>query len=133
VLPEVAPVTLGEGWTPAVRSRRYPNVFLKEEGAHPTGSFMARGLAMAVTTAKHFGISKLVVPFAGNAAGALAAFAASAGIQANIFMPKDVPFADYLETIRYGANVALLDGLISACGRMVGERKKKKGGSIYPL
>jgi len=79
VLPEVAPVTLGEGWTPVIRSKRYPNVFVKEEGANPTGSFKARGLALAVTMAKHYGLKKLAVPSAGNAAGALAAAAPMAG------------------------------------------------------
>ena len=82
VLPEVNPVTLGEGWTPMLQSKRYPNVFVKEEGANPTGSFKARGLALAVTMAKHYGLFKLDVPSAGNAAGALAAYAAAAGIAA---------------------------------------------------
>ena len=127
VLPEVEPVTLGEGWTPVVRSRRYRNVFVKEEGANPTGSFKARGLALSVTMAKHYGLKKLAVPSAGNAAGALAAYAAAAKIEANIFMPKDVPFANYVEAKMYGANVALVDGLISDCGRMVVERKEKEG------
>jgi threonine synthase len=127
VLPEVQPVTLGEGWTPMVRSRRYPNVVVKEEGANPTGSFKARGLALAVTMAKHYGLKKLAVPSAGNAAGALAAYAAAAGIEANIFMPKDVPFANYVEAKLYGANVTLVDGLISDCGRIVAERKEKEG------
>jgi len=127
VLPLVTPVTLGEGWTPVVRSRRYPNVLVKEEGANPTGSFKARGLALAVTMAKHYGLKKLAVPSAGNAAGALAAYAAAAGIEANIFMPKDVPFANYVEAKMYGANVTLVDGLISDCGRMVAERKEREG------
>ena len=127
VLPEVTPVTLGEGWTPVIRSRRYPNAVLKEEGANPTGSFKARGLALAVTMAKHYGLPKLAVPSAGNAAGALAAYAAAAGIEANIFMPKDVPFANYVEAELYGANVTLVDGLISDCGRMVADRKEKEG------
>ena len=127
VLPEVEPVTLGEGWTPVIRSKRYRNVFVKEEGANPTGSFKARGLALAVTMAKHYGLKKLAVPSAGNAAGALAAYAAAAGIEANIFMPKDVPFANYVEAKMYGANVTLVDGLISDCGRMVAERKEKEG------
>jgi threonine synthase len=127
VLPEVIPVTLGEGWTPMLRSKRYPGVYVKEEGANPTGSFKARGLALAVTMAKHLGLRKLAVPSAGNAAGALAAYAAAAGIEANIFMPKDVPFANYLEAVLYGANVTLVDGLISDCGRMVAERKEKEG------
>jgi len=127
VLPDVEPVTLGEGWTPMLRSKRYPNVVVKEEGANPTGSFKARGLALAVTLAKHYGLAKLAVPSAGNAAGALAAYAAAAGIEANIFMPKDVPFANYVEAKMYGANVTLVDGLISDCGRMVAERKEKEG------
>jgi threonine synthase len=127
VLPDVEPVTLGEGWTPVIHSKRHQNLFLKEEGANPTGSFKARGLALAVTMARHFGLKKLAVPSAGNAAGALAAYAAAAGIEANIFMPKDVPFANYVESILYGANVTLVDGLISDCGRIVAERKEKEG------
>src|SRR5579871_5918838 len=127
VLPEVTPVTLGEGWTPMLRSKRYMNVYLKEEGANPTGSFKARGLALAVTMAKHYGLSKLAVPSAGNAAGALAAYAAAAGIEAHIFMPLDVPFANYVEAIAYGAHVELVNGLISDCARMVQERKEAEG------
>jgi len=128
VLPEIEqPVTLGEGWTPMIRSRRYPNAYLKEEGANPTGSFKARGLAMAVTMARHYGLKKLAAPSAGNAAGALAAYAAAAGVEAHLFMPKDVPFANYLEAVVYGANVTLVDGLISDCGRLVAERKEKEG------
>ena len=127
VLPDVTPVSLGEGWTPVLRSRRHPNAFLKEEGANPTGSFKARGMAMAVTMARHYGLKKLAAPSAGNAAGALAAYAAAAGIEAHIFMPKDVPFANYVEAVLYGANVTLVDGLISDCGRIVTERKEKEG------
>src|SRR5580704_2884911 len=127
VLPEAKPVTLGEGWTPMLQSRRYPNVFLKEEGANPTSTFKARGLALAVTMARHYGLRKLAVPSAGNAAGALAAYAAAAGIEAHIFMPRDVPFANYVEAVAYGANVTLVNGLISDCGRIVAERKEKEG------
>jgi threonine synthase len=127
VLPEVVPVTLGEGWTPMLRSKRYPNVFVKEEGANPTGTFKARGLALAVTMARHYGLKKLAVPSAGNAAGALAAYAAAAGIEAHIFMPRDVPFANYVEAIAYGANVTLVDGLISDCARIVNERRQREG------
>ena len=127
VLPDVAPVTLGEGWTPMLQSRRYPGVYVKEEGANPTGSFKARGMAMAVTMAQHYGLKKLAAPSAGNAAGALAAYAAAAGIEAHIFMPKDVPFANYVEAVLYGAHVTLVDGLISDCGRIVAERKDKEG------
>jgi threonine synthase len=127
VLPDADPVTLGEGWTPMLRSHRYPNVYLKEEGANPTGSFKARGMAMAVTMARAYGLKKLAAPSAGNAAGALAAYAAAAVMEAHLFMPKDVPFANYLEAVLYGANVTLVDGLISDCGRMVAERKEKEG------
>ena len=127
VLPEAEPVTLGEGWTPMLRSRRYPNVFLKDEGANPTSTFKARGLGLAVTMARHYGLKKLAVPSAGNAAGALAAYAAAAGIEAFIFMPKDVPFANYVEATVYGAKITLVDGLISDCGRIVAERKEKEG------
>jgi threonine synthase len=127
VLPDARPVTLGEGWTPMLPSRRHPNAFLKEEGANPTGSFKARGLALAVTMARHYGLRALAVPSAGNAAGALAAYAAAAGISAYIFMPRDVPFANYVEAITYGANVTLVDGLISDCGRIVAERSKSEG------
>ena len=104
VLPEVKPVTLGEGWTPMLRSTRYPNVYLKEEGANPTGTFKARGLALAVSMARHYGLRKLAIASAGNAAGALAAYAAAAGMEAHIFMPHDVPFANYLEALAYGAH-----------------------------
>src|SRR5882762_9027108 len=127
VLPDVQPVTLGEGWTPMLASKRHPNLFLKEEGANPTGTFKARGLALAVTMAKHYGFRKLAVPSAGNAAGALAAYAAAAGIEAYIFMPRDVPYANYVETVAYGANVTLVDGLISDCARIVTERKQAEG------
>jgi len=127
VLPDVKPVTLGEGWTPLLVSKRYAGAFLKEEGANPTGTFNARGLAMAVSMAQHYGLRKLAVPSAGNAAGALAAYAAAAGIEAHIFMPRDVPFANYVEAKAYGAHVELVDGLISDCARLVRERKEKEG------
>jgi threonine synthase len=127
VLPDVEPVTLGEGWTPVTRSRRYPNVLLKDEGANPTGTFKARGLAMAVSMAKHYGLKKLAVPSAGNAAGALAAYAAAAQIECHIFMPKDVPMSNQVEGKAYGAHVTLVDGLISDCARIVNERKQSEG------
>jgi threonine synthase len=124
VLPDVTPVTLGEGWTPMLHSKRYPGLFIKEEGANPTGTFKARGLGLAVTMAKHYGLQHLAVPSAGNAAGALAAYSAAAGITAHIFMPQDVPLANYLEGIIYGADVTMVDGLISDCARMVAENMK---------
>jgi threonine synthase len=127
VLPDVEPVTLGEGWTPMLASRRHAQVWLKEEGANPTGTFKARGLALAVTMARHYGLRKLAAPSAGNAGGALAAYAAAAGIEAHIFMPKDVPMANQVECLAYGAHLTLVDGLISDCGRIVGERKAAEG------
>ena len=125
VLPEASPVTLGEGFTPMQRSREYPGVFIKDEGLNPTGSFKARGLSAAVTMARHFGLKKLAIPSAGNAAGALAAYAAAAGIEAHIFMPEDVPMANRVECDYYGAQVTLVDGLISDCARKVAELKEK--------
>ena len=127
VLPSIEPVTLGEGWTPMLPSRRYTNVYLKEEGANPTGTFKARGLSLAMTMARHYGIRKIAVPSAGNAGGAAAAYAAAAGIEAHIFMPKDVPMANQVECLAYGAKMTLVDGLISDCARIVNERKQQEG------
>ncbi len=126
VLPEANPVTLGEGFTPLLSSREYANVFIKDEGLNPTGSFKARGLSLAVTMARHFGSKKLAIPSAGNAAGALAAYAAAAGLEAHIFMPIDVPAANRIECDYYGAHVTLVDGLISDCARRVAELKEKE-------
>jgi threonine synthase len=127
VLPAATPVSLGEGFTPMILSREYPSTLIKDEGLNPTGSFKARGLSAAITMAKHYGVKKVAVPSAGNAAGALAAYAAAAGIEAHIFMPKDVPIANRAESEYYGAHVTLVDGLISDCARMVAERKEKEG------
>jgi len=127
VLPDASPVTLGEGFTPMLSSREFANVFIKDEGLNPTGSFKARGMSAAVTMAKYYGLTKLAAPSAGNAGGALAAYAAAAGIEAHIFMPKDVPVANRMECDYYGAQVTLVNGLISDCGRMVAERKEKEG------
>jgi threonine synthase len=127
VLPDAPPVTLGEGFTPILASREFPHVFIKDEGLNPTGSFKARGLSAAVTMARHYGLKKLAIPSAGNAAGALAAYAAAAGLEAHIFMPKDVPMANRIESEYYGAHVTLVNGLISDCARMVAERKEKEG------
>jgi threonine synthase len=147
VLPDADPVTLGEGFTPMLPSlcgsgalprrdgaaeprhhtSRDANVFIKDEGLNPTGSFKARGLSAAVTMARHYGLKKLALPSAGNAGGALAAYAAAAGIEAHIFMPKDVPMANRMECDYFGARVTLVDGLISDCARMVAERKEKEG------
>src|SRR6267143_1827401 len=127
VLPDAAPVSLGEGFTPMLASREYPNVFIKDEGLNPTGSFKARGLSACVTMARHYGLKKLAIPSAGNAAGALAAYAAAAGLEAHIFMPREVPMANRIESEYYGAHVTLVDGLIGDCARMVGELKQTEG------
>jgi threonine synthase len=127
VLPDAEPVTLGEGFTPLLPSRRTKNVWIKDEGPNPTGSFKARGLGMAVTMAKKYGLKKLAIPSAGNAASALAAYSARAGIEAYIFMPKDVPRANLVECESYGAHVTLVDGLISDCAHIMAERKEKEG------
>jgi len=127
VLPDAEPVSLGEGFTPMLPSRQYSNVFIKDEGLNPTGSFKARGLCAAVSMARAYGLKKLAVPSAGNAASALAAYAAAARIEAHIFMPRDVPQANLVECRTYGAHVTLVDGLISDCARMVGERKQAEG------
>jgi threonine synthase len=127
VLPDAQPVSLGEGFTPMLPSREYPNVFIKEEGLNATGSFKARGLSAAVTMAKAYGLTKLAIPSAGNAASALAAYCAAAGLEAHIFMPKDVPLANRVECESYGAQVTLVDGLISDCARLLGERSKHEG------
>jgi threonine synthase len=127
VLPGDVPVTLGEGFTPMLPSNGNPNVYIKDEGLNPTGSFKARGLCAAVTMAKQYGLKKLAVPSAGNAASALAAYCAAAGIEAYIFMPKDVPLANFVECKAYGAHVTLVNGLISDCARMVNERKQAEG------
>ena len=129
VLPEADPVSLGEGFTPMLPSREYPNVFIKDESLNPTGSFKARGLSAAVTMARRFGLKKLAIPSAGNAAGALAAYAAAAGIESHIFMPKDVPAANRIECDYYGAHVTLIDGLISDCAKKVAELKESEAWS----
>lgn len=126
-------VSLGEGMTPLVNTLRLgrelgaSNLWVKDEGLNPTGSFKARGLSCAVSMCVELGIRKVAVPSAGNAAGALAAYAAAAGVEAHIFMPRDVPQANYIECKAFGAKVTLVDGLISDCGRIVAERKSAEG------
>lgn len=127
VLPDVEPITLGEGFTPLLPSREFPNVWIKDEGLNPTGSFKARGISVAVSVAKALEINKVAMPSAGNAGSALAAYAAAAKIEAHIFMPSDVPLANRIECEMYGARVTLVNGLISDCARMVSERKDKEG------
>jgi len=127
VLPDAEPVTLGEGFTPMLPSRKYANLLIKDEGLNPTGSCKARGMSAAITMLRHYGVKKLAAPSAGNAGGAMASYAAAAGLESFIFMPKDVPIANRLEVEAAGANLTLVDGLISDCGRMVAERKEKEG------
>ena len=127
VLPDAIPVTLGEGFTPMLPSRKHPNLLIKDEGLNPTGSFKARGMSAALTMARHYGLTKLAAPSAGNAGGSLAAYAAAAGVEAYVFMPMDVPIANRLEVEASGAHLTLVNGLISDCGRMVAERKDQEG------
>src|SRR5262249_28411707 len=102
-------------------------LWVKDEGMNPTASFKARGLACAVSMCVELGIKKVAIPSAGNAASAMAAYAAAAGIEAHIFMPRDVPQSNYIECKAYGAHVTLIDGLISDCGRIVAERGPQEG------
>lgn len=126
-------VSLGEGMTPLLPARRTgarigcSDLYIKDEGLNPTGSFKARGLSCAVSMCVELGLKRLAIPSAGNAASALAAYAAAAGIEAHIFMPQDVPQANFIECKAYGARVNLVDGLISDCGRIVAERKQQEG------
>lgn len=136
VLPVSKPlsmISLGEGWTPLVRAARLgerfgsKSLWVKDDGVNPTSSFKARGLACALSMCHELGVKKVAIGSAGNAASAAAAYAAAAGIEAHIFMPRDVPQANFIECKAYGAHVTLVDGLISDCGRMVAERKEAEG------
>ena len=126
-------VSLGEGWTPLLRAERLGNklgidrLYIKDESQNPTQSFKARGMSAAVSMAKELGAQKLAVPSAGNAAGALAAYAARAGIECFIFMPDDTPRANVVECEQTGANVTLMEGLITDCGAEVARRKDAEG------
>src|SRR5216684_3488568 len=126
-------VSLGEGWTPLLTARRLGQkigireLYIKDESQNPTQSFKARGMATAVSMARELGATKLAVPSAGNAAGALAAYAARAGLEAFIFMPKDTPRANVIECEQTGAHVTLMDGLITDCGAEIARRKDTEG------
>ena len=126
-------VSLGEGDTPLLRLPRLgsqlglPNLYLKDESLNPTGSFKARGLAAAISKAKELGVKKVIIPTAGNAGGAMAAYAARSGIEACIFMPKDTPFANMEESRIAGAQVILIDGLISEAAGMAGVKAREEG------
>jgi threonine synthase len=133
VLPPDVPVTLGEGLTPLLAAQRLGTsmgvrqLYVKDEGLNPTGSFKARGMTVAVSRAKSFGAKILAAPTAGNAGGALAAYAAAAGLRAVIVMPADTPMANVLECQAFGARVVKLNGLISDCGKYVAERVDHEG------
>ncbi|MDM7922136.1 MAG: threonine synthase [Pyrinomonadaceae bacterium] len=127
-------VSFGEGWTPLLNASRTAeslevavDLYIKDEGQNPTQSFKARGMTAAISMAKELGVRKVAVPSAGNAAGAMAAYAARAGMEAHIFMPADTPRANVIECEQTGAHVTLIDGLITDCGKIVGDRKKDEG------
>jgi threonine synthase len=130
-LPEnVAPVSLGEGGTPLLHAEKFAgdvDLWIKDESLNPTQSFKARGMSVAVSMAKHLGAAKLAVPSAGNAGGALAAYAARAGLEAHVFMPRDTPRANITECRELGAHVDLVEGLITDCGAEIARRKDKEG------
>jgi threonine synthase len=126
-------VSLGEGWTPLLHARRLgetlgmDKLYFKDESLNPTQSFKARGMSAAVSMALELGVRKLAAPSAGNAAGALAAYAARAGLEAYLFMPSDTPRANIVECEQTGAKVTLIDGLITDCGAEVARRKDAEG------
>ena len=126
-------VSLGEGFTPLLQATSLgrkigvPKLYIKDEGLNPTGSFKARGMSAAISKAAELGAQAIAIPSAGNAGGATAAYAARAGLPAHIFMPKDVPQANYIECKVLGAHVELIDGLISDCGKIVASRKEVEG------
>ena len=127
---DIEPISLGEGGTPLLRGKKFAtdvDLWIKDESQNPTQSFKARGMAVAVSMAKHLGATKLAAPSAGNAGGALAAYAARAGLEAHIFMPRDTPRANIIECREFGAHVTLLDGLITDCGAEIAKRKETEG------
>ncbi len=138
VLPNDPAVSLGEGMTALVHAERLgasilcgqeglQRLYVKDEGLNPTGSFKARGMTAAVSRAKQLGAKALAAPTAGNAGGALAAYAAAAGLAAVIVMPADTPAANVMECQAFGAKVVKLNGLISDCGKYVAEHKDREG------
>jgi threonine synthase len=126
-------VSLGEGWTPLTAVRRLgeevgiPDLWVKDEGIIPTGTFKARGLAMAVSKAKELGVKRLALPSAGNAAGAIAAYGARAGMEVYVFMPVDAPKVNAVECQIAGAKVVLVRGLITDCGMLVSDGTDEMG------
>lgn len=136
VMPVIDPaniVTLGEGFTPLKQANRLgkhlgmSSLLIKDEGVNPTGSFKARGLSAAVSKALELKQMKLTMPSAGNAAGAMSAYAAAAGMEAHVYMPKDAPIANQIECVAYGAELNLVDGFITDAGRISGEAAEEHG------
>jgi threonine synthase len=133
VMPATVPVTLGEGMTPLLQARRIgeelglERLYIKDEGQNPTTSFKARGLSAAVSMAKTLGLETIALPTAGNAGGAAAAYAARAGLRCVIAMPRDTPAAIILECRAFGADVHLIDGLISDCGAFIASSAATRG------
>jgi threonine synthase len=127
---DVEPISLGEGGTPLLRVQKFDDnidLWIKDESLNPTQSFKARGMTVAVSMAKYLGAAKLTVPSAGNAGGALAAYAARARLEAHIFMPRDTPRANIIECRELGADVTLIDGLITDCAAEIARRKTEEG------
>jgi len=126
-------LTLGEGWTPLIHARRlgaelgFEQLYIKDESLNPTGSFKARGLAVAISRASELGVTAVSIPSAGNAAGAMSAYAALAGLEAHVYMPLDVPGPFAAECRALGAKVTLVDGLITDCGRRAAEEGRNRG------
>ena len=126
-------VSLGEGFTPLLEAKTLGGelglrrLWIKDEAQNPTGSFKDRGLSVAISLAKELEVTKVAIPSAGNAGGSLSAYAARAGIEAFVFMPKDTPLANQIEARQYGARLTLVDGLINDCGRIIAERKTAEG------
>jgi threonine synthase len=126
-------ISLGEGYTPLLDAKNFAGelglrrLFIKDEAQNPTGSFKDRGLSMAISRAKELGVKKAAIPSAGNAGGSFAAYAARAGIEAHVFMPRDTPMANQIEVEQYGAKLTLVNGLINDCGRIIAEKKNAEG------
>jgi threonine synthase len=126
-------VSLGEGYTPLLDAQKLGGelglrqLWIKDEAQNPTGSFKDRGLSLAISRAKELGVKKAAIPSAGNAGGSFAAYAARAGIEAHVFMPRDTPIANQIEAQQYGAKLTLVDGLINDCGRIIAEKKATEG------
>jgi threonine synthase len=126
-------VSLGEGYTPLLDAKKLGGelglrqLWIKDEAQNPTGSFKDRGLSLAISRAKELGVKKAAIPSAGNAGGSFAAYAARAGIEAHVFMPRDTPIANQIEVQQYGAKLRLIDGLINDCGRIIATMKTTEG------